>query len=218
MIAFDLYPDVKSTSSWEARCACLATVLCCRSNVERPGGGGDSRKEGTPLTNIAELMEGLMSHANLETTDLTAAVILTSAAQSRRRRLHIARSLLPVVRAVQSGIASSSTRSRARLSDRLSSASSSTSSGDGELVELRGRCVLLGKWMMRACESSQCAALGPWCGGQHVPATSIAQGFQFEVTRATLLLDGFRAQIPPRARQRNGDPVSPCRAFLRAVA
>lgn len=55
------------------------------------------------VTNIAELGAGLLSHADLDATDITAALLLASAAQNRRRRLRIARALLPVYQALRDG-------------------------------------------------------------------------------------------------------------------
>jgi hypothetical protein len=52
------------------------------------------------LHSIAELASGLLSHVDLDPTDIAAAAVLTSAAQSRRRRLRVARALLPVYRAL----------------------------------------------------------------------------------------------------------------------
>lgn len=70
--------------------------------VRRPDG------KRPPLTNIAELTAGLLSHVDLDATDVTAALFLASAAQNRRRRLRIAKALLPVYKAIRSGAAGSS--------------------------------------------------------------------------------------------------------------
>ena len=79
--------------------------------VRRPDG------KRPPLTNIAELTAGLLSHVDLEATDITAALFLASAAQNRRRRLRIAKALLPVYKAIRSGAAGSfGTASEERLS------------------------------------------------------------------------------------------------------
>lgn len=95
-VFYNIYPEVQERETWEARCACIATLLCCRQQVER-------RPEGRrpPLKNIAELTAGLLSHVDLNATDIAAAVVLTSAAQQRRRRLRIAKALLPVYRALR---------------------------------------------------------------------------------------------------------------------
>lgn len=69
--------------------------------VRRPDG------KRPPLTNIAELTAGLLSHVDLDATDVTAALFLASAAQNRRRRLRIAKALLPVYKAIRSGAAGS---------------------------------------------------------------------------------------------------------------
>ncbi len=50
---------------------------------------------------------------DLDASDLTAALVLTSAAQNRRRRLRVAKALLPVYRALKDSV---ETRSRAALS------------------------------------------------------------------------------------------------------
>ncbi|PRW60300.1 alpha beta-hydrolase isoform B [Chlorella sorokiniana] len=70
--------------------------------VRRPDG------KRPPLTNIAELTAGLLSHVDLDATDVTAALFLASAAQNRRRRLRIAKALLPMYKAIRSGAAGSS--------------------------------------------------------------------------------------------------------------
>lgn len=95
LIMYNLYPEHGTVGSWEQRCACIATCLCCRQNVRRPSG------RHTPLRSIAELTSGLLSHTDLDATDLMAAVILTSAAQNRRRRLRLAKALLPVYAALE---------------------------------------------------------------------------------------------------------------------
>ena len=78
--------------------------------VRRPDG------KRPPLTNIAELTAGLLSHVDLDATDITAALFLASAAQNRRRRLRIAKALLPVYKAIRSGAAGSGTSSEELLS------------------------------------------------------------------------------------------------------
>ncbi|KAL4421634.1 hypothetical protein ABPG75_010925 [Micractinium tetrahymenae] len=90
-ITYNMYPQHHDLSSWEARCECLASALCCHANVVRRPDG-----KRPPLTNIAELTAGLLSHCDLDATDMTAALFLASAAQNRRRRLRIAKALLPV--------------------------------------------------------------------------------------------------------------------------
>jgi len=94
-----MYPDVYHKENWEQRCACIATTLCCRKQVERPVDEGQR----PPLKNIAELAAGILSHIDVDATDLATAVVLTSAAQQRRRRLRIAKALLPVYRTLREG-------------------------------------------------------------------------------------------------------------------
>ena len=94
-----MYPDVHQKENWEQRCACIATLLCCRRQVEKPIDKGQR----PPLKNIAELAAGILSHIDVDATDLAAAVVLTSAAQQRRRRLRIAKALLPVYRTLREG-------------------------------------------------------------------------------------------------------------------
>ena len=93
-----MYPEVHQEETWEQRCGCIATLLCCRQQVTRRPDG-----KRPPLKNIAELTAGLLSHVDLEATDIAAAIILTSAAQQRRRRLRIAKALMPVYRALREG-------------------------------------------------------------------------------------------------------------------
>lgn len=47
------YPQHHDLSSWEARCKCLAAMLCCKANITRRPDG-----KRAPLTNIAELTAG----------------------------------------------------------------------------------------------------------------------------------------------------------------
>ncbi len=91
-----------------------ASLLACCSITQVVRRPDDKRP---PLTNIAELTAGLLSHVDLDATDITAALFLASAAQNRRRRLRIAKALLPVYKAIRSGAAGSSgTASEERLS------------------------------------------------------------------------------------------------------
>lgn len=98
-IFYNMYPDVHQEENWEQRCGCIATLLCCRQQVENPVDKGRR----PPLKNIAELAAGILSHVDVDATDLAAAVVLTSAAQQRRRRLRIAKALLPVYRTLREG-------------------------------------------------------------------------------------------------------------------
>jgi uncharacterized membrane protein YgcG len=94
-----MFPEIHQEETWEQRCACIATLLCCRQQVEKPAHEGRR----PPLKNIAELSAGILSHIDIDTTDLAAAIVLTSAAQQRRRRLRIAKALLPVYRTLREG-------------------------------------------------------------------------------------------------------------------
>lgn len=99
-------------------------LLCCRSNMRRRPAG-----KRPPLSNIAELTSGLLSHVDLEATDLMTAVILTSAAQNRRRRLRLAKALLPVYEALRQ------TGSRSSRSDPGTAASSAGDSDSDSEAE-----------------------------------------------------------------------------------
>uniref|UniRef100_A0A1D1ZLV4 sn-1-specific diacylglycerol lipase n=2 Tax=Auxenochlorella protothecoides TaxID=3075 RepID=A0A1D1ZLV4_AUXPR len=123
-ITYNLYPEHKSQGSWEQRCECIAVLLCCRSNMRRRPAG-----KRPPLSNIAELTSGLLSHVDLEATDLMTAVILTSAAQNRRRRLRLAKALLPVYEALRQ------TGSRSSRSDPGTAASSAGDSDSDSEAE-----------------------------------------------------------------------------------
>ena len=74
-------------------------ALCCRQNVVRR----PNDRARPPLANIAELTAGLLSHVDLDATDITTALLLASAAQNRRRRLRVAKALLPVYKALRTG-------------------------------------------------------------------------------------------------------------------
>lgn len=102
-IFYNAFPNLHDEQTWEQRCACIATFLCCRQQIEKHPDG-----KRPPVKNIAELTAGLLSHIDMDSTDLAAAVILTSAAQQRRRRLRIAKALLPMYHAMQEIQASSS--------------------------------------------------------------------------------------------------------------
>lgn len=93
-----MYPEVHEQETWEQRCGCIATMLCCRQQVTRRPDG-----KRPPLKNIAELTAGLLSHVDIDATDIAAAIVLTSSAQQRRRRLRIAKALMPVYRALREG-------------------------------------------------------------------------------------------------------------------
>lgn len=97
-IFYNAYPD-QDSESWEERWGCVARWLCCSGHMyKRPEG------KRPPIKSIAELTSGLVSHVDLDATDLTAALMLTAAAQSRRRRLRVARALLPVYQAMASSL------------------------------------------------------------------------------------------------------------------
>jgi hypothetical protein len=98
-IFYNMYPQVHRKETWEQRCGCIATLLCCRELIEKPAHEGRR----PPLENIAELAAGILSHIDIDATDLAAAVVLTSAAQQRRRRLRIAKALLPVYQTLREG-------------------------------------------------------------------------------------------------------------------
>lgn len=95
-IFFNAYPDIKDKRNWERRCGCIATIFCCKQQINRHPDG-----KTPPIKNIAELTAGLLSHCDLDASDLAAAIILTSAAQQRRRRLKIVSALVPLIEELQ---------------------------------------------------------------------------------------------------------------------
>eukprot|EP00887_Chlorella_sp_A99_P003991 scaffold11.g3991.t1 len=117
---------------WIARCSCIAGLLCCREQVWHTTEG-----KRPPIHNMAELTAGLLSHVDLDATDVMAALVLTSAAQNRRRRLRIAKALLPVAQALRIRVAAVSSQAESSVdggeeptSDELDDASSTTSIND----------------------------------------------------------------------------------------
>ncbi|EFN60123.1 expressed protein, partial [Chlorella variabilis] len=111
-VTYNMYPQHHDLSSWEARCKCLAAMLCCKANITRRPDG-----KRAPLTNIAELTAGLLSHCDLDATDITVGLFLAAAAQKRRRRLRVAKALLPVYRALRSTAGSSAADERSQTED-----------------------------------------------------------------------------------------------------
>ena len=64
---WNAYPDHDSRESWEARCACIATLCCCAEHVRhRPPTEFGGKRKRTPLQNIAELTAGLLQHVDLD--------------------------------------------------------------------------------------------------------------------------------------------------------
>ncbi len=80
---------------------------------------GPPRRRSTPLSSIAQWLATLFGDADLTPSDLSAAIVLTMAAQHRRRRLRIRRALERSSAVQQSeaerGEASSSDQGGARL-------------------------------------------------------------------------------------------------------
>ena len=89
---------------------------------------------------------GLLSHVDLDASDIGAALLLTSAAQNRRRRLRVAKALLPVYKAL---------RSRAGSSHAGSAADErSTGSGEERTSDQCGLCFQWTSSRLSPCHSS----------------------------------------------------------------
>ncbi|KAK9821582.1 hypothetical protein WJX81_008445 [Elliptochloris bilobata] len=87
-IVYNAYPNRGESNTWEQRVKCVSYLFGCYKSVVRQVEGRT-----TPLTSIAQWLAALFGDADLTPSDMSAAIVLTMAAQHRRRRLRIRRAL-----------------------------------------------------------------------------------------------------------------------------
>ncbi|BDA43045.1 probable Sn1-specific diacylglycerol lipase alpha [Coccomyxa sp. Obi] len=90
-IVYNAYPVKAKEKTWEKRVVCVSWLFGCYKTMRQQVDGRSA-----PLNSVAQWLSGLFGHADLTPSDLIAALVLCTAAQHQRRRLHIKNALAPV--------------------------------------------------------------------------------------------------------------------------